>query len=118
MKLKISFFAVAVQWLGASAISAPTHSKRASTVGQAVNTFSGVVVGHPAANRTGVSEYLGIPFAQPPVGNLRFAAPVPFRGNGSSITAAKYVRVASLQRSSNIPTVAVSRVKLTPASSH
>jgi hypothetical protein len=97
MQLKHSLCVVAaVQWLSASALSAQdsphTHSIRATwTVGQAVNTSSGTIVGHPATNRTSVSEYLGIPFAQPPVGNLRFAAPVPFQGNGSSIIAAKYV---------------------------
>ena len=63
---------------------------RAFTVGQAVKTTSGTVIGHAAKNRTQVSEYLGIPYAQPPVGNLRFAAPLAFQGNGT-ITAANYV---------------------------
>lgn len=40
-----------------------------------IQTSSGPVTGHAAQNRPGVVEYLGIPFAQPPVGNLRFAAP-------------------------------------------
>jgi cholinesterase len=57
------------------------------TVGQTVRTSSGPVSGHPASNQSQVSEYLGIPFGQPPVGNLRFAAPVRFNGtahlNGS-----------------------------------
>lgn len=44
-------------------------------VGQAVNTTSGLITGHAAKNATGVSEYLGIPFAAPPVGNLRFQPP-------------------------------------------
>ncbi|TVY46800.1 Cholinesterase [Lachnellula occidentalis] len=56
--------------------------------GQAVNTTSGLVSGHGATNQSGVSEYLGIPFAQPPIGDLRFAAPVEFYGtaplNGTS----------------------------------
>jgi hypothetical protein len=97
MRLKNSLYAVAaVQGLRASAISAQeslhTHSIRATwTVGQAVNTSSGTIIGHPATNRTSVSEYLGIPFAQPPVGDLRFAAPVPFQGNDNSIIAATYV---------------------------
>lgn len=58
------------------------------TVGQTVSTSSGAVTGHAARNNSAVSEYLGIPFAQPPVGDLRFAAPVVFNGtapiNGSS----------------------------------
>ena len=40
-----------------------------------VNTSSGVITGHAAANKTDVLEYLGIPYAQPPVGQLRFAPP-------------------------------------------
>jgi Carboxylesterase family len=58
------------------------------TVGQTVQTSSGPVSGHPATNDSDVSEYLGIPYGQAPVGNLRFAAPVAFNGtaalNGSS----------------------------------
>ncbi|TVY71469.1 Cholinesterase, partial [Lachnellula suecica] len=53
------------------------------TVGQTVNTSSGLVGGHAAKNRSQVSEYLGIPFAQPPIGDLRFAAPVKYAGNSS-----------------------------------
>jgi carboxylesterase type B len=48
----------------------------AFTVGAAVNTTNGPVQGQASALRPNVSEYLGIPFAQPPVGDLRFAAPV------------------------------------------
>jgi len=57
-------------------------------VGQTVNTTSGPVTGHTGKTAEGVSEYLGIPFAQPPIGDLRFAAPVKFSGtnpiNGTS----------------------------------
>ena len=56
--------------------SSPTQ--RSFSVGQEVNTTSGIIHGHAAANRTEVSEYLGIPFAQPPLGGLRFAAPKPY----------------------------------------
>ncbi|EHK43838.1 hypothetical protein TRIATDRAFT_137796 [Trichoderma atroviride IMI 206040] len=40
-----------------------------------VSTSNGPVIGHAASNSDCVIEYLGIPFAQPPVGDLRFAAP-------------------------------------------
>jgi hypothetical protein len=50
------------------------------TVGQTVQTNSGPVSGHPATNDSQVSEYLGIPYGQPPIGDLRFAAPVNFTG--------------------------------------
>jgi hypothetical protein len=45
-------------------------------VARPVRTTSGFVTGHPAPNASQVSEYLGIPYAKPPVGELRFASPV------------------------------------------
>lgn len=54
---------------------------RTFDVGQQVNTTSGIIRGHAATDRTEVSEYLGIPFAQPPLGDLRFAAPEPYRSS-------------------------------------
>jgi carboxylesterase type B len=43
-----------------------------------VPTTNGPVTGHLANNTKCVVEYLGIPFAKPPVGSLRFAAPQRF----------------------------------------
>lgn len=51
------------------------------TIGQVVETTSGPVTGHAATNYSEVSEYLGIPYAQAPAGNLRFAAPVKYTGS-------------------------------------
>lgn len=50
------------------------------TVGQTVQTTSGPVEGHAASVVSDVSEYLGIPYAQPPVGRLRFQPPVRYSG--------------------------------------
>lgn len=44
-----------------------------------VRTSSGSLIGHAAANRTLVSEFLGIRYAEAPIGNLRFAAPKKYR---------------------------------------
>lgn len=66
-------------------------------VGAPVNTTSGVVWGHRAHNATDVSEYLGIPFAQPPVGPLRFAPPVRYTSN-KVLNAHAYVSLDANQR--------------------
>lgn len=62
------------------------------TVGQIVETSSGAVFGHAATNPE-VLEYLGIPYAQAPVGDHRFAAPVKYAGSskidGSVFVSAK-----------------------------
>ncbi|KAH7169868.1 carboxylesterase [Dactylonectria macrodidyma] len=51
------------------------------TVGQNVATTSGNVIAHAAADAIEVSEYLGIPYATPPTGPLRFQRPVEFNGS-------------------------------------
>nr|XP_023907898.1 cholinesterase-like [Quercus suber] len=61
-------------------------------VGQAVSTTSGLVHGHPASNATQVSEYLGIPFAKPPIGDLRFAPPEAYHSR-ANISGAAYGNV-------------------------
>ncbi|KAF9877562.1 carboxylesterase [Colletotrichum karsti] len=53
------------------------------TVGESVETSSGRVEGHSAADADQVSEYLGIPYAQPPVGSLRFQPPVKYAGSST-----------------------------------
>jgi hypothetical protein len=59
------------------------------SVSQTIKTSSGPVRGHTATLNNNVSAYLGIPYAVPPVGPLRFMPPVRYSGNtiidGSSI---------------------------------
>lgn len=52
-----------------------------------VITANGKVTGHLAPNVRDTVEYLGIPYAQPPVGDLRFAAPVAPQGKRDFIAA-------------------------------
>lgn len=59
----------AVASLLISVAAGPLQSARVQT------TTGGVIIGHAASNRTGVTEFLGIRYAEAPVGELRFAAP-------------------------------------------
>lgn len=65
------------------------------TVGQVVNTSSGSVTGHAASVNTDVSEYLGISFAQPPIGDLRWTAPQTYSST-DAINGTNFVRVPSV----------------------
>lgn len=75
-------------FLGTSQVAATTPADW--TVGQAVLTSSGLVYGQAASNVSDVSEYLGIPYAVPPVESLRFQPPVPYTGEGLSMNATSY----------------------------
>lgn len=55
-----------------------------------VKTVNGLVVGHRASHRSEVSEFLGIPYAKPPVDLLRFAAPQKYTTKGRFV-ASKFV---------------------------
>ncbi|KAF9871021.1 carboxylesterase [Colletotrichum karsti] len=48
-----------------------------------VKTTNGLITGHPASNTSTVLEFLGIPYAKPPTGALRFAPPERFTDNGT-----------------------------------
>jgi hypothetical protein len=58
-------------------------------VGQTLVTTSGPIEGHAVSWQPEVSEYLGVPFAIPPLGKLRWTAPKPFIGK-KTIKAAKF----------------------------
>ena len=47
-----------------------------------VSTSSGDLKGHIANKGSNVTEFLGIPFAEPPVGSLRFSPPQQYKHEG------------------------------------
>ncbi|KAK0101374.1 hypothetical protein ONS95_006549 [Cadophora gregata] len=67
-------FACALAALVLTTIATPSTNPNWQ-IGQKVQTSSGIVEGHAADKTPSVSEYLGIPYAKPPVGDLRWAAP-------------------------------------------
>ncbi|CAG8950196.1 hypothetical protein HYFRA_00008433 [Hymenoscyphus fraxineus] len=100
--------------VAALTLAGPLTDRQATsnwTIGQTVQTSSGPVAGHAARNQSGVSEYLGIPFAQPPIGDLRFAAPVKYTGdatlNGTSFGFSCPIQVTN---STSVPNLALANV--------
>jgi len=61
-------------------------------IGATIKTTSGDITGQPSSWKPEVSEYLGIPYAEPPVGKRRFAVPVAIKAAGKAVNATKYVR--------------------------
>ena len=68
----------------------PVTSCQAS-VGAPVNTTIGLIQGAASDLRPEVSKYLGIPFARPPIGNLRFAPPVAVQSHQGRLNATSFV---------------------------
>ncbi|KAF2196976.1 cholinesterase precursor [Delitschia confertaspora ATCC 74209] len=66
----------------------PTSLAFVNSVPQAA-TSSGLLIGHSASNKTSVSEYLGIRYAQTPTGDLRFAPPKRYNAPVGTVYQAK-----------------------------
>ena len=69
----------------ASNIPATFAGSKDRVVDLTASTSDGEIIGHLAKNRSSVLEFLGIPYAQPPTGSLRFAAPAKRQGSGSYV---------------------------------
>ena len=94
MKLSCSHIILLVLYLASTATAAQVQSlipkRNRWSVGQAVHTSSGTVRGCAAPDADEVSMYLGIPYAKPPIGNLRFGRPQKYE-NDNEIDATKFV---------------------------
>jgi acetylcholinesterase len=87
-------------WLLLFALLAPTSAQDGVAPSVALSG-AGTVVG-VTNSTTGLDEFLGIPYAQPPVGLLRFAAPLPLSNDAARlIRATEYGHVCPQQPSVN-----------------
>lgn len=91
-----SFKAFLIYCIPIATLAAPAAAADKNwRVGQIVQTSSGPVKGHAAKDADQVSEYLGIPYAQPPIDDLRFQPSV--RYNGTDIITASAFGHACMQ---------------------
>src|SRR6267154_832982 len=89
----------------ASAAIAPTLSAAATDVGPTAKIHQGRLEGF---EESGVLKFLGVPFAQPPVGALRWAAPQPMPA-WSGVRPAKTFGPAALQANTQAITQAATQ---------
>jgi hypothetical protein len=68
-----------------------TNAQAVFKIGQSVQTGSGHIVGQASGWKKDVSEYLGVPFALPPSGDLRWAAPQVIKNGSRTVDATRYV---------------------------
>ncbi|KAK7957235.1 uncharacterized protein PG986_006457 [Apiospora aurea] len=81
--------------LGNCTHDAATPYYPSSTVAK---TTSGLLIGHPGPNRSDVVEFLGVPYAMPPVGGLRLAPPVRFPNSSATLNASEWANAAQTGR--------------------
>lgn len=76
---------LAITWLTSSLVAATAYAQCEASTSKflKLETTNGLIEGHIADDAPCVVEYLGIPYAKPPVGDLRFASPQPYEGQQS-----------------------------------
>lgn len=76
--------------LCAQALSAAAAVITLPADGLTVQTNTGLVSGFYNSSAPNVRQFLGIPYAQPPVGDLRFAPPLPATQRSGTLNATKF----------------------------
>ncbi|KAF2669097.1 alpha/beta-hydrolase [Microthyrium microscopicum] len=76
--------------LAITASIAVVSAQSAWKIGQGVKTTSGTIHGKASSWKPDVSEYLGVPFARPPVGALRWQMPLPLDQPNAVVNATQY----------------------------
>lgn len=70
-----SCYEIAIAAIMKVSLVLPFTAAVAAALDLTVTTSSGRITGHKAPEAESVYEFLGVPFAKPPVGELRFAPP-------------------------------------------
>jgi carboxylesterase type B len=95
--------------LAAQACSSPVQRSNGSVStsedGLLVSTSSGMIQGFTNSTAPDVRQFLGVPFAQPPVGDLRFAAPQKIQTSKETIQALQLPNSCMQQFNSNSSTI-------------
>lgn len=87
--------------------AAPTSASNVDTVGEGllVKTSSGLIQGFVNQTAPNVRQFLGVPFAEPPVGDLRFESPQKKKANETTINAFSLPNSCMQQVNSNSSTI-------------
>lgn len=87
-------------------LGAPASSSNGSSnAGLLVHTSSGPIQGFFNQSAPDVRQFLGVPFAEPPIGDLRFAPPQSKKPNGTAINAFALPDSCMQQFNSNSSTI-------------
>lgn len=91
---------IAIAAIMKASLVLPFMAAAAAALDLTVTTSRGRITGHNAPEAEGVYEFLGVPFAKPPVGELRFAPPAELGSVASSVVfvADKFVRFSGAER--------------------